>query len=257
MQQLIIALGTTETKVFDSAGAYFEIIDSTGAISVNFYDRNGSRTKDLELNAVLSGTYVSGPFVRFEITNTYGVAQNVTILYGAGNGGSRRSPGTVRVIDQSRDLTNAGSQYLALCPVAANAGLFSIAGLRAVTKNVYIKRLQIMASLAGQVSMWACNGDPTNNAANYANATAPKLVGQALGVTRGLRGYAAGAAPTSIELPGVTNYGQLLLSANTPTEVLLTSPIALQSAGGYGFCISSSAVNTQLILYADLEENVL
>lgn len=252
MQQLIIALGTTETKVFDSAGAYFEIIDSTGAISVNFYDRNGSRTKDLELNAVLSGTYVSGPFVRFEITNTYGVAQNVTILYGAGNGGSRRSPGTVRVIDQSKDLTLAGGQYLGSVATQQTAN-FSVCGIRANVKNVIVKRAYVAAAAAGMVSIWGCSGDVTANPSNYASALASKLVGAGGGDARGLRGLAAAANPTGIELPGGVALAQVYVAANVTQEIFLSSPIYLRP--GYGLVAVGPGLAILTTFTIDAEES--
>lgn len=100
MQTLTLTLAANAVASFDISGAYFEIIDSVGLVSVNFYDASGSRTKDLELQRVLSGFFVKGRYSRFEITESSGSAQTITVLYGSTEGGTRRSPGIVTVTNK-------------------------------------------------------------------------------------------------------------------------------------------------------------
>ncbi len=131
MQTLTLTLAANQVVAFDIAGSYFEIIDSVGLVSVNFYDASGSRTKDLELQRVLSGFFVKGRFSRFEISEASGTAQAITILYGSTEGGTRRSPGIVTVTNK----ISAGITQLEIANGALSVVAYSTVTLIAPASN--------------------------------------------------------------------------------------------------------------------------
>lgn len=94
MELLTIKLSAGESKRFEKPGRYFEIIDSTGAVRVDFYSVSGRQT-DQMVNA-LSGLFLEASYGAFTITSA--TSQSVSfLLLENGRGGSRRQPGVVQV----------------------------------------------------------------------------------------------------------------------------------------------------------------
>ncbi len=125
MELLTFTIAAGETKRFERAGRYFEIIDATAAISVVFDGEVGSRQDDMI--GALSGFYVVGAFKSFAVSST--TAQAVTIMFAEGSGGSRRQPGNVTIIDKvgagtitnnASDIATLGLVVTALVAPAAN-----------------------------------------------------------------------------------------------------------------------------------------
>lgn len=96
MELLPITLAAGETKRFEKAGRYLEIIDATAAIDVFLYDSAGGRGD--EARNALSGLYLEVPFAAMEIYSA--TAQTITLLLTDGRGGSRRQPGIVSVTNK-------------------------------------------------------------------------------------------------------------------------------------------------------------
>lgn len=99
MQNLRFTIAAGETKVFEIAGRYLEIIDATGPIDIGLYDRNGSQADDGK--GLLSGTYMETAYSKFELTSAS--AQTIELFLTDTRGGTRRQPGNVRVIDEITD----------------------------------------------------------------------------------------------------------------------------------------------------------
>lgn len=95
MEILTIAMQANQTRVFDRAGRYFEVIEAERPLSVWFYDQHGGRVDDM-LNA-RSGFFIEEPFSRFEVFSAS--AQAVRVMVTERRGGSRRQPGDVAVIE--------------------------------------------------------------------------------------------------------------------------------------------------------------
>lgn len=153
MQQITFALAAVDTKAFDISGTYFEIIDATGGVvSVNFSDSHGSRTKDGELLSVLSGTFLKFPgkgYSRFEVSNASGLPNTVTILYGFGEGGTRRSSGNVTIsgnvstMERDRAKTQLGEPFFSWIDQAGGGAQNAFVQLWNPVgsgKNLYVKR---------------------------------------------------------------------------------------------------------------------
>lgn len=250
MQQISLTLAAAQTKTYDIAGAYFEIIDSTGAINVNFVDRHGSRTKDGELLGVVSGTFLEGPYSRFEITDASGVANTVTVLFGFGRGGTRRQPGNVRVIDQGADKTSALTQFFTAGVMPATAAVFSIIGVQAGAKPCYIKRLAVAFGVAGRIRFYTATGIPTTTPAS--NPVNNKALGSAAAAAIRAQGTSLIDPPTVGELPGLSAYGVLPCAALILVEVPLTTPLKLPA--NTGLYAHGLTANTDLYIFADIEE---
>lgn len=111
---LTITLAANETKPFQKAGRYLEIIaDGGGTINLTFYGSNGAVASNW-LNCQ-SGTFLEDPWGSFSVTNNSASAQSITLLLmDSGRGGSRRQPGVVSVTNkisskvQRLELSNGG-----------------------------------------------------------------------------------------------------------------------------------------------------
>lgn len=139
MEILKFTIAAGESKRFEKAGRYIEIIDADQALSVFFYDENGGQSDDAQ--GVVSGLFVEGRYSAFVVSSVQ--AQTVTLLLSDGRGGSRRQPGNVSVIDrvssvcQSLNVSNTGAAFAAnvvVAPAANVNGLIvraSICGVQA------------------------------------------------------------------------------------------------------------------------------
>ena len=144
MELLTVTLAANETKQFAKAGRYFEIIDSSYAVQVDFTGDQGQRS-DSMINA-LSGLFVEDPYSGFAITNG-AIAQNVTLLVMEnGRGGSRRQPGIVQVIDGGKERTKANLAFTLATQLVGVAAQYSyialvnpaVSGRRAVIDQMLV-----------------------------------------------------------------------------------------------------------------------
>ncbi len=127
MELLTINLAAGETQAFRLAGRYFEVIDAQGRLDVFFEGREGERGDDMI--GALSGFWAGVPFFAFSIRNAEAVAQTVTVLHSSHPGGSRRTPGTVQVVDANRAVTVQGRSFVAVNNQFASAGNLNVNGI--------------------------------------------------------------------------------------------------------------------------------
>lgn len=251
MEVITVLLAANEFKQFRKAGAGIEITDSSFAVSINLYSDNGSQTNSL--TGVLSGHYLKARFGAFDIKNGP-VAQTVVLLaMDAGeDGGSRRQPGNVRVIDSSADKTAAGNQFVGSSAAAAAAGLGSLTGIRAVTRPVNIKTLYLSSSTAGLVQIVFCNGDPTLNPIITSGYGVNKLATSAASAAKAIRGNSAAAFPTTAELPGAIAMVGFTLAASVPFVLAMQTPIQLPA--GSGLVLVGNALTRDVVMALEFEE---
>lgn len=149
MENLRFAIAAGETKVFQKAGRYLEIIDAIGAVDIGLYDSNGSQADDGR--GLLSGTYMETQFSAFEITSA--TAQTVELFLTDTRGGTRRQPGSVRVIDEITDqITHWGVNP----PLAVSGTVFAQIVAPAVNTKGLIIRGVNWAALAGVGASATC-----------------------------------------------------------------------------------------------------
>lgn len=94
---LTVTLAAGETKQFQKAGRYLEIIaDGGSSVNLTFYGDNGAVSANW--NNCQSGLFLEDPWGSFSVTNNSASAQTITmLLMDNGRGGSRRQPGIVTV----------------------------------------------------------------------------------------------------------------------------------------------------------------
>lgn len=131
MELITFTFTAGETKRFQRAGRYLEVISSSVAINISLTDASGG-TVDYAHGA-LSGLYMEGEFSAITIYSA--TAQSIELLVTDGRGGSRRQPGNVRVIDEITD---------ALTTVSYQAGI-------AVTSLVWNPLLPAANNLRGAI----------------------------------------------------------------------------------------------------------
>lgn len=117
MQNLRFAIAAGETKIFEIAGRYLEIIESAGPLTIELFDANGGQSD--EARDVLSGTYMTEPYARTSIYSA--TAQTVELFMSARGGGTRRQPGVVSVTNKIASSSSiAGTGGLTAIGFSAN-----------------------------------------------------------------------------------------------------------------------------------------
>lgn len=164
MELLTIILSAGESKRFEKSGRYFEIIDSAAPVRVDFYSASGQQT-DQMLNA-LSGLFLEAAYGAFTISSS--TAQSVSfLLLEQGRGGSRRQPGSVRVINEITDaLTLYSPAGLVMTPQAFNATALVLpaANVRGIVVRYASASAQAGAGGAASVGIVAAKSAPTGYA---------------------------------------------------------------------------------------------
>lgn len=117
MELFPVSLVAGQTQQFAKPGRYFEIIDSTGPIQIDFTGPNGNMTDNVR--GALSGLFLEGAYSHFALTSATTQTVNLLIME-TGRGGSRRQPGNVRVIDEILDSITYTSVNLPTAIAAMN-----------------------------------------------------------------------------------------------------------------------------------------
>lgn len=248
MELLTFNIAQNETKRFERAGRYFEIIDALRALTVEFTGPNGEQGDDMR-NA-LSGFYYEGNYSGFEISSV--TAQSITVMVSDGRGGSRRQPGNVRVIDQSTDKTAIGGlQFYESNASAANAGAVSVVSIFGNGRTISIQSLLISSTTAGIVGVgyFQNTGTSTPIATSMSNKLAYGSASQArLGAST-----TAAQTPTPGEVPSFTRFLSVNVAANIPLKIDFKTPIVLGS--DKGLLITGNVVNRDIACAFETEES--
>jgi hypothetical protein len=248
MELLQFTIAAGETKRFERAGRYLEIIDASGRLNVDLSAAHGGRAASM-LNA-LSGFFVEELHAAFEVSNPEAYSQAVMLMISADKGGSRRQPGIVRVVDEGVDKTNAGTQFYGTTRRIANAAKFSLAGIMAGTKSMTIRRVSFAAGAAGQLLVWSGTGAPTDT--YVSQVIRNKKIGGADAIGTRFTALAAAQIPTVGEVPGLTQIMAMYVPANELTQFELSTPLVLPAGSCFG--VSGPAINTEVAIGFDLEE---
>lgn len=249
MELITVILAANEFKQFRKAGSYLEIIDSSYAVTVNFYSTLGGQTDSI--NNGLSGLYMGLDFGGFDIKNGAN-AQTVTLLVldPGESGGSRRQPGNVRVIDQAADKTRAGKQFIASLQKGADATHLSLVGINANGASVAIKRAVLTSTSGGTFVIYRSTGPGTANTS--LGGMLNKYKGGAASVSQYGSGIPVAYPPTGTEVPGFEPFVTVNMAANGTYELPLTTPLVVDTTNGLG--VVSNAVNKDLTFTFDFEE---
>lgn len=247
MELLTFSIAAGETKHFHKAGRYFELIDAAAAVTLGFYDANGSQTDDAI--GALSGMYFEAPFSSFEVTSA--TAQTLAVLLTDGRGGSRRQPGVVRVVDQGVEKTSEGDQHLTSLGQAAVVGANSVFALQPNGRRLVVKKLSMGSVAAGRVQIGRVSSLGTAFGA-LTGLNCNKLASGAAPAARYALGTTAGLTPTPAECPGLQVLVTMHLPASTQQEVPLTTPLVFD--GTEALFVSGFAINRDVAAVVDFEE---
>lgn len=241
---LTVSLAANEQKQFRKAGSYFEIIDSSFAVSVNLYSDLGSQINSI--NSIISGFFLNAKFGAFDIKNS-AIAQIVQILVldQGETGGSRRAPGIVSVVDGERIKVLSGVCFRG-AGVQAGAGvqqpavqLWNPVGSG---KNFFVSNVRLGGSVNDTWYLFTTTTPaPTNQGtAGNLDRTQPNSTGQ---IRRG-NDATSYAATVSAALG--------FFSPNIDLVVPFLKPLLVRP--GYGFQMQSQTVTPTVNTVFEWEE---
>lgn len=207
-----------ETKRYERAGRYVEVIEATYPLDVILYDANGGAV-DFARN-VEAGIYSERPFAAVEIKST--AAQTVKVLVTDGRAGSRRQPGVVQVVDGGRARTMANQAFLGYIGIGVTASGAALLLLNPVGsgKRCIVRALRVTSSVAGIVGLGFHNAALAAGPFDPAN----KNAGSAASSTKLYREDRAAA-------PAVT-FESVQVAANQLLQIALQEPIVLDPGEG-------------------------
>lgn len=158
-----------EGKTFAKSGRYIEVIEAGSALDIFMLGPSGEIAD--EMRGALSGFYAEQSFQQLQIVNRSASTQTITLMITDGRGGSRRQPGIVTVVDQSRARSLNGDSFIsssAAVGVAANFCHLQLSCESTSARRIFIQRMRINASglcgayvhIANVNTGWTVTGAP-------------------------------------------------------------------------------------------------
>jgi hypothetical protein len=188
---------------------------------------------------------------RWEIVPMVGTVTGKLTL-GMGRAGSDNLSAAVRVIGTEYEATIRGSHYIGSAEREGSAGLVSIAGMLAVARPAVVSVVTFSSTTAGTVQLVYASGAPTLAPTPTVNFALNKFAGQPNSSASAIRGSAAGAFPTGVELPGATAVVGYGLTAGASIVVQLSPPVYL--APGRVLAAVPMGANRNIVFAAEFEE---
>jgi hypothetical protein len=158
MRTITETLAANQTKLFEVAGNYFEILTCANDLTrIDWVGEDGQQLDPWQL--VKEGVFAAEPFRAFNITNGP-TAQTIKVMVGRGTGGNRSVPvsGNVGVsslpIGIGEARSKAGQAYAAGMSQAAIAAACSVVSFRNVPgsgKTAVVTSIKVTADAAGRV----------------------------------------------------------------------------------------------------------
>lgn len=230
MELLSFTIAAGETKRFEIAGRYLEIIDSATQLDVYLTGVDGGRVS--EMKNALSGFYVSNQFTAFEVKSA--AAQTVQLMFTDGTGGSRRQPGIVSVVDGERQKVLQGVCMRGVGQQAGAAGapIVQLFNPAASGKNLFVQEIR-----AGALNADAWGVKTTSTQLPLAFAGGAQNVDRSGPAPVGLmRGDSAGTAEASLFF-----YTSGYMQASSDVLIVLPRPILVRPGFGIDFYVNSAA----------------
>lgn len=244
---LAAAVGASQ-QVFVS-GSKLKVLEAAGGM-VEVSTSNGSKYRLMEGQGF---SLENDQFDWVIVRNLLPTAIAGRIFVGDSNFIDDRITGNVSIVDGSRDVTSAGSQFFGSAAFGAAALRFPIIGIRSVTKKVFVRSILVGSTSAGLITLFSCNGDPTSAPAIGAGVGRNLIAGVgAASSAKSIGGDAAAASPTAGELPGVATFATLLVTTSEMLRLEFPRPILLQP--GMGLVMVANIAATTVFMAMDFEE---
>lgn len=243
MEILTFTIAAGETKRFERAGRQLEVIAAAASINIDFYDASGSQNE--EMRGALAGFYSLEPFSGFDVQNPATVAQVVTLMIASGQGGSRRAPGVVEVVDAGRSRVIQHLEFISSAAVGPALGThFTAVSLFNNTNlGVQVDSLAVRTDIAQAIQIGFETVELVQTAGQFDVLSKRCNTGAAVsivGVRTNRRSDLAASPPAAIAL-------QSNLSASVTTPIALgRAPFVL--APGTGLRVACTVVNAGLTI---------
>lgn len=243
MELLSFTIAAGETKRFEMAGRYIEIISAPAALNIGLLGVGGVQAAGMR--GALAGFYAAREFGAIEVMNPAAVAQSVTLMISDGTGGSRRTPGVVTVVDSNKADSIALKAFAMVGSLTAAAGQLARmgvwnplgSGVRAVIERCAFST----AGAATSFYIGRTNVAPaTLDLVSFDNK---RLGGPAPAQLR--RGSDSSVSPAQ---------NTMYVADGTAGVLTLKTPIIVPP--GWGFFVINLAVAGQLSAGMDLQEEV-
>lgn len=247
MELLQFNIAAGETKHFERAGRYFEIISAQSLLNVHFEDAAGSRAESLKL--ALSGFFAEGGFSSFEVENPTAAKQSVQVLISDGRGGSRRQPGVVSVVDGGRQRTIDGVAFMGATSLTAAAGQWPVLQLlnpAGSGKRLVVKRVTMGSDIATVCRV----GRLVAPAGGAAIELRSKLIAAALAMAGKIYRDPAAAIPAAFE-----QFFAINTAASAQVVYAFEEPLVIAAGEGVAV-VGNSGVQTASVLFEGYEEAV-
>lgn len=214
------------------------------------------RADGQDLGLYLPGDSIRLPSakVQWEITPVKATAVGMVRL-GMGDVGSSRITGTVRVEDEGVERTLRGEQYIIYQRSGGVPGKHRLVGVTAGSRIVVIKKCAFNSAVDGVGVVFSGTAAPTDGYGPGMPNVRNKRIGGALAQAVRFFAEAAGATPTTVEVPGFDGMFSIPFKAGVQYEMPLTTPIVL--APGMCFGVSSPAPNQEMTIVLDIEERMV
>lgn len=222
MQNFRFTIAALETKRFELAGRYLEIIESQGPVTINLSDKDGGRG-DAAAN-VRSGTFMASPFTGIEVFSA--TAQTVELFITETSGGTRRQPGTVNVVDGERDKVQQGVCFsgVADVPGAAGSGRVQVWNPAGSGRLVFVTAVTLGSSVADSWGLWTTTSQLGTAAPNAPQNHDSSGAGPVAALLR--------TDNTGVALAGVKTYRAGYVQASADRVVVLPRPLLLRPGVG-------------------------
>ena len=110
MEILRFTLGASETKIFERAGAYFELLAVGSTVNVRLLGAYGERGESML--GVEVGTWAKRKYSGVEVTNPTATAQSIAIMVTDGEAGSNKIPGLINAQIDTATVSNLGKRFI-------------------------------------------------------------------------------------------------------------------------------------------------
>lgn len=252
---LTVTFAANETKPFQKAGRYFEIIaDGGSTVNVTFYGDNGAIAANW--NNIQSGIFIEDAWTQFSVTNNSPAQQTLTfLLMDNGRGGSRRQPGVVQVIDTDKSTTENGMAFMGVnysgVPAAGQFACVELynpagSGRKIVLERIYVDTQATATNLVAGIMAGTAGADA---------GTVPSKLSNGSNSLAHIYGSSAQVADPAGLVTGKVSWAPSNLAANS--ELVFTPKRPFVILPGYGLMVGARVATAAIYSTFEFWEQAL